>query len=111
MISRINIEEKMKEIEEPWSPVEVTKLNNQVVRLAMFKGEYPWHKHTKEDELFFVVKGKIIIRLREKKEKPDISLREGEMVVIPKGIEHSPKSSEESYVLMFEPIALKSKGD
>ena len=74
----------------------------------MFRGEYPWHKHTNEDELFYVIEGSIIIRV---KKQPDIALRKGEMVVIPKGVTHSPKSSEDSYVLMFEPMALISKGD
>ena len=108
MISTIRLDDKSKEIEQPWSPVEVARVNDQVVRMSLVKGEYHWHKHTSEDELFYVYKGHILIQL---KEQNDIDLHEGEMVVIPKGVEHCPKSIEPSYVLVFEPYVLKSGGD
>lgn len=109
MISKINLEKKIQEIEgKPWSPIDITRTNDQVVRMALLEGEFHWHKHTNEDELFYVFKGEIIIQL---KNQPNIKLSEGEMVVIPKGIEHCPKSSEPSYVLLFEPIKLKTMGD
>ena len=76
--------------------------------MALFDGEYHWHKHASEDELFYVYRGRIIIQVEL---YPDITLREGEMVVIPKGVEHCPKSLEPSYVLMFEPDVLRSRGD
>ena len=109
MISKINLEKKIQEIEgKPWSPIDITRTNDQVVRMALLEGEFHWHKHTNEDELFYVFKGEIIIQL---KNQPNIKLSEGEMVVITKGIEHCPKSSEPSYVLLFEPIKLKTMGD
>lgn len=108
MIPTINLEEKIKEINKPWSPIEVAWVNDQVVRMALFDGEYHWHKHTNEDELFYVYRGSIVIQV---KGHADITLYEGEMAVIPKGIEHCPKSLESSYVLMFEPYVLKSRGD
>ncbi len=108
MISAIRLGDKIKEIDQPWSPVEVARANDQVVRMGLLRGEYHWHKHTNEDELFYVYKGKINIQL---KDQEDIHLREGEMAVIPKGVEHCPKSVEPSYVLMFEPYVLKSRGD
>mgnify|MGYP001578506595 CR=1 FL=1 len=109
MISKKTIEEKIQEINgRPWIPVEVAKVNNQVVRLALYDGEYHWHHHEEEDELFFVYSGQIIIKL---KNQPDIALNSGEVAVIPKGVEHCPKSVEPSYVLMFEPQETKSKGD
>jgi len=108
MISTINLNDKIKEIAEPWSPIEVARVNDQVVRMALFDGEYPWHKHTNEDELFYVYKGSIVIRV---KGHPDMTLHEGEMAVIPRGVEHSPKSLKPSNVLMLEPQALKSQGD
>ncbi|MFX0091425.1 MAG: cupin domain-containing protein [Candidatus Hodarchaeota archaeon] len=74
----------------------------------MYDGEYPWHKHEKEDELFYVHKGRIVIQFRNRE---NVVLNEGEIVVVPKGVEHSPKSLEKSYVLMFEPSTLKSPGD
>ena len=108
MISAIRLDEKIKEIEQPWSPVEVARVNDQVVRMSLLKGDYHWHKHTNEDELFYVYKGRILIQL---KGQEDIDLREGNMVVIPKGVEHCPRSIEPSYVLVFEPLVLKSRGD
>lgn len=108
MISAICLQDKMKGINQPWSPIEVARVNDQVVRMSLVTGEYHWHKHTNEDELFYVYKGKIIIQLRDQE---DIPLQEGEMAVIPKGVEHCPKSMEPSYVLVFEPQVLKSRGD
>jgi quercetin dioxygenase-like cupin family protein len=101
MIPAIKLEDKMKEIDKPWSPIEIARLNNQVVRMALVKGEFQWHKHTGEDKLYYVYKGSMIMQL---KDQPDIALHEGEVAVIPKGVEHCPKSIEPSYVLLFEPL-------
>lgn len=108
MISTINLSEKIKEIKKPWTPIEVARVNDQVVRMALMDGEFHWHKHTNEDELFYVYKGSIIIQL---KGQPDITLNEGDMAVIPRGVEHCPKSLQPSYNLLFEPYALKTRGD
>jgi mannose-6-phosphate isomerase-like protein (cupin superfamily) len=109
MIPIIRLKDKIKEIDErPWHPVEVARVNDQVVRMALIKGEYHWHKHTNEDELFYVLKGEMVIQM---KDYPDITLQEGQMAVVPKGVEHCPKSSQDTYVLMFESYALQSKGD
>ena len=104
----INLEDKIKEVDKPWSPVEIARVNDQVVRMARLEGEFHWHKHTDEDELFYAYKGNITIQL---KDQPDIVLHEGEMVVIPKGVEHCPKSDEPAYNLLFEPYVLKTRGD
>jgi mannose-6-phosphate isomerase-like protein (cupin superfamily) len=95
MISAINLNEKIKELEQPWSPIEAARVNDHVVRMSLLKGEYHWHKHTNKDELFYVYRGKIVIHLKDQK---DIVLQEGDMVVIPKGVEHCPKSVEPSCV-------------
>ncbi|MFH0820341.1 MAG: cupin domain-containing protein [Candidatus Peregrinibacteria bacterium] len=109
MISKKIIKEKIEEIAgRPWFPVEVATVNDQVVRLALFEGEYHWHQHDDEDELFFVYSGQITIQL---KNQPNIILNSGEIAVVPKGIEHCPKSTGSSYVLMFEPQETKSKGN
>jgi mannose-6-phosphate isomerase-like protein (cupin superfamily) len=108
MISTIRLGDIVKKLDQPWSPTEVARVNDQVVRMSLVKGEYHWHKHTNEDELFYVYKGQIVIQL---KDQEDIILQKGEMVVIPKGVEHCPKSIEPSYVLVFEPSVLKSRGD
>jgi quercetin dioxygenase-like cupin family protein len=76
--------------------------------MAYVDGEFHWHKHTHQDELFYILKGELVIQL---KNKSNIVLCEGEMVVIPKGIEHCPKSIEPTFVLLFEPLNLKSQGD
>ena len=108
MIQAINLRDSIKKLTKPWSPIELSRVNDQVVRLALFDGEYPWHKHANEDELFYVYSGRIVIRVRGHME---IELHAGEIAVVPKGVEHSPKSPEPSIVLMFEPEALKSRGD
>ena len=109
MISIIILKDKIKEIDgKQLSPVEVARVNDQVVRMALFEGKFHWHKHRNEDELFYVVKGKIVIQL---KGQPNITLREGQMAVIPKGVEHCPTSLEHSYVLLFEPYVLQTQGD
>jgi len=110
MIPKIKLEDKISEIAgKSWYPIEVARVNDQVVRLALCKGEYHWHKHTNEDELFYVLRGELTIQLREP--NSDIILHEGELTVTPKGTEHCPKSFVDTYVLMFEPHTLKSRGD
>jgi mannose-6-phosphate isomerase-like protein (cupin superfamily) len=108
MIPVINLQERMARIDKPWSPVDVALVNDQVLRLAMIEGAYHWHKHTNEDELFYVLKGHIVIEV---KDRPSVHLQEGEMAVIAKGVEHRPTSAGPSYILMFEPSALRSRGD
>ncbi|MBT3283203.1 cupin domain-containing protein [Candidatus Bathyarchaeota archaeon] len=108
MIPVIDLEKKIKAIEKPWSPVDVAYLNDQVIRAAVFHGDYHWHKHDGEDELFLVYRGEIIIQV---KGQEIIELMEGQLCVIPKGVEHKPGSDEPSIVLMFEPSSLKSTGD
>jgi mannose-6-phosphate isomerase-like protein (cupin superfamily) len=104
----IDVEEKIKELgDKAWFPIEIARINNQVVRLAYMKGEYHWHEHANEDELFYVVRGSLTIQI---KDQPDIVLKEKQIAVVPKGILHCPKSPEGSYVLMFEPLELESKG-
>ena len=104
-----SLDDKIKEIAgRPWHPVEVARTNDQAVRLALFKGEYNWHKHDNEDELFYVVKGEITIQM--KPTRKNIILKKGQIAVVPKGTEHRPKS-DGAYVLMFESASLRSKGD
>lgn len=109
MIPKVNLEEKIKDIgEEPYQPIEVAKVNDQVVRMVLCRGNYHWHKHANEDELY-VLRGELTIQLKEPYSK--ITLHEGELTVIPKGVEHCPKSSVDTYILLFEPYTLKSRGD
>jgi mannose-6-phosphate isomerase-like protein (cupin superfamily) len=108
MIPVTDLEEKIGAIERPWSPIDVAYINDQVIRAALFHGDYHWHKHDCEDELFIVHRGAIRIQV---KDQETIELGEGQLCVIPRGIEHRPGADEPSVVLMFEPSALKSTGD
>lgn len=108
MSSIVDVWKKIQQLDKPWAPIEIAKVNDQVIRLALYDGEFPMHKHSNADELFFVFKGQIRIRV---KGQPAITLGEGQMTVIPRNVEHSPQSIEPSYVLMFEPKILNTTGD
>lgn len=108
MIPVIDLQEQMDQIEALWSPVDLTRVNDQVVRIARIQGHYHWHRHHKEDELFYVLQGEIVIEV---KDAPPVHLSSGQMAVIPKGLEHRPTSEGPSHILMFEPFALQSRGD
>ena len=98
-IQKIVLKDKLSLFTEHWSPKIIAELNGQQVKVAKLKGEFVWHKHDEEDELFLVLKGKLKIELRDRV----IDLNEGEFVVIPRGIEHKPVASIEVEVLLFEP--------
>ena len=103
----INISEKLNLFNEHWTPKKIGELNGQQLLLAKIKGEFIWHEHENEDELFFIIKGSLIIEFRDK----TVELNEGEILIIPKGIEHKPIAKEEVYVLLFEPLAIKHTGN
>ena len=106
-MSVINIQEKFKLFSDLWSPKKVGKLNNQQILLAKLKGEFVFHKHDNEDELFMVIKGSLDIELRDK----TVTLNKGEFYIVPKGVEHKPIAKEEVYILLFEPLSIKHTGD
>lgn len=99
MSNEINLEEKFNLFEEYWSPKIVGEMNGQFVKLAKLKGEFVWHNHENEDELFLVQKGSLTIRMRDK----NVTLKEGEFFIVPKGVEHSPIAEEECHVILIEP--------
>lgn len=103
----INISEKLKLFNEHWTPKKIGELNGQQLLLAKLKGEFIWHTHEKEDELFFIIKGHLTIEFRDK----TVELNEGELLIIPKGVEHKPIAIEEVHVLLFEPLAIKHTGN
>lgn len=110
MIPTINLAKKIAELgERAWNPMDVAKVNDQVVRMVFCRGDYHWHKHTKEDELFLVLQGELTIQM--KPPHSNITLCEKELAVIPKNVEHCPKSARDTYILIFEPSMLKSRGD
>ncbi|RJQ27820.1 cupin domain-containing protein [Candidatus Parcubacteria bacterium] len=106
-MKKISLDEIEQQIDKAWSPVDVAEFNGQVLRVAIFEGEYHWHVHENEDEFFLIYKGEIIIET----EEGDINLKAGQGTVIPKGLRHRPIAKEKSFVLMVEPEALNSKGD
>ena len=107
MIQPINLLEKFSHFSEHWKPHIVGELNGQHVKIAKIQGDFVWHSHEEEDELFFVVQGKLIMELRDK----TLELLPGEMCIIPKGIEHKPQAEEETYILMFEPASTVNTGN
>lgn len=107
MIEKVNFGNAFDSISDYWSPKIAGELNGQHVKLAKLKGEFVWHKHDQEDELFLVISGELIIELRDKK----LVLKEGEMVIIPKGVEHKPVAENEVEILLFEPISTVNTGE
>ncbi len=103
----INIAEKFRLFQECWSPRIAGELNDSYLKLARLKGEFVWHHHEHEDELFLVVRGRLLIRLRER----DLWLDEGEFVVIPRGVEHCPVAEEEVHVILLEPKTTVNTGN
>ncbi len=103
----INLADKFSLFQDYWSPKIVGELNDSHVKLVKLKGEFVWHHHDNEDELFLVVKGRLLIKLRDR----DIWLDEGEFTIIPRGIEHLPVAEEEVHVLLLEPKSTLNTGN
>lgn len=106
-MEKVNLNEKFELFSEHWSPKIAGELNGQQVKLAKLQGEFVWHKHDEEDELFFVVKGTLKMELREK----TIIIRENEFLIVPKGMEHRPVADEEVWIMLFEPASTLNTGD
>jgi mannose-6-phosphate isomerase-like protein (cupin superfamily) len=106
-MSVINIQEKFALFSDHWSPKKVGELNGQQILLAKIKGEFVFHQHDDEDELFMVIKGSLDIELKDE----IVSLQEGEFYIVPKGVAHKPIAKEEVYLLLFEPLTTKHTGD
>lgn len=106
-MSVINIKDKLNLFSEQWTPKKIGELNGQQLLLAKIEGEFIWHAHEKEDELFMIIKGSLIIEFRDK----TIELNEREIYIIPKGVEHKPIAKEEVHVLLFEPLEIKHTGN
>jgi mannose-6-phosphate isomerase-like protein (cupin superfamily) len=106
-MDKVNLAQKFSLFQEYWSPKIAGEINDSYIKLGKFKGEFVWHHHEAEDELFLVVKGRLLIKLRDR----DIFLEEGEFVIIPKGVEHLPIAEEEAHVLMLEPKTTLNTGN
>jgi mannose-6-phosphate isomerase-like protein (cupin superfamily) len=106
-MNKINLKEKLSLFTDYWHPRIVGELNGQYIKLAKFNGEFIWHKHDEEDEMFFVVKGNFRMEFRDK----TIHLEENEFLIVPKGVEHRPVAEKEVSVMLFEPASTKNTGN
>jgi mannose-6-phosphate isomerase-like protein (cupin superfamily) len=106
-MSKINLTEKLASFSEHWTPKIVAELNGQEVKLTKLLGPFVWHHHEAEDELFLVVKGRFRMEFRDHSEW----IEEGEMIVVPHGVEHRPVAEEEVHILLFEPAGTLNTGN
>jgi mannose-6-phosphate isomerase-like protein (cupin superfamily) len=105
-MNTVNIAHKLSLFQAYWSPRIVGELNDSYVKLVKLKGEFVWHQHESEDELFLVVKGRLLIKLRD----CDLWIGEGEFVIVPRGVEHCPVAEDEVHVLLLEPKSTVNTG-
>ena len=103
----ITVLEKFDAFQEQWSPRRIGELNGQQVIIAKIEGEFVWHSHKDEDELFYVIKGSFTMEYRDRKEH----LKEGDMIIVPRGVEHKPVAEKECWVMLFEPMSTKHTGE
>lgn len=106
-MNKVNLSEKFNHIQDHWNPRIAGELNGQQVKLVKFKGEFVWHKHDHEDEMFLVIEGKFNMELRDR----IITLHENEFIIIPRGVEHRPVAPNEVSVMLFEPASTLNTGD
>ena len=106
-VEKVNLAQKFALFNEYWVPYIVGELNDSYVKVDKLKGEFVWHKHEFEDELFLVKKGKLLIKLKDK----DVWLDEGEFIIIPRGVEHKPVAEDEVHVVLIEPKSTLNTGD
>ena len=105
-IEKVNLAEKLARFSETWSPKIVGEINDAYVKLVKLKGEFVWHHHEDEDEMFLDIKGRLLMRLRDR----DLHICEGEFVIIPRGVEHLPIAEDECHVLLLEPKTTLNTG-
>ena len=107
MTEKVDLHQKLSLVREPWSPKIVGEVNDCQVKLVKLAGEFVWHRHEKEDELFLVLKGRLRMRFRD----GETVLGPGELIIVPRGVEHLPVAEEECHVLLFEPRSTLNTGD
>lgn len=106
-MEKVNIKNKLSLFSDYWSPKIIGELNGQYVKLCKLKGEFVWHKHDNEDEMFYVIDGLLKIEFRDK----TISINKGEFLIVPKGIEHKPIAEKEVSAMVFEPVSTLNTGN
>ena len=110
-MNKINLREKLSLIQDHWNPRIATELNGQYVKLVKFQGPFTWHHHESEDELFMVVKGRFRMEYRDDDGEKSVWIEEGELIVVPRGVEHRPVADDECEVLLFEPASTLNTGN
>lgn len=103
----VSLAQKFSLFSEHWSPKIVGELNGQQVKLAKLKGEFVWHHHDNEDELFLVIKGQLLMKFRDR----EVYVNEGEFIIVPKGVEHLPVAKEETHIMLLEPASTLNTGN
>jgi mannose-6-phosphate isomerase-like protein (cupin superfamily) len=103
----IDVKSKFNLFDDHWNPRIIAELNGQQVKVAKIEGEFVWHDHKEEDELFFLVKGSLVMEFRDK----TVELKEGEMILVPRGVEHRPVAQGEAWIMLFEPASTKHTGE
>ena len=106
-MEKVNLRDKLSQFHDQWKPKIVGELNGQQVKLVKFQGEFVWHHHADEDELFLVVNGRFRMDFRDRQ----VWLEEGEFLIVPRGVEHRPVAIEEAHVLLFEPATTLNTGN
>ena len=106
-VAKVNLAEKFSRFSDHWSPKIIGEVNDSYVKAVKFKGEFLWHHHENEDELFLVVRGKLTMRLRD----GTVTVNPGEFIIIPRGVEHLPVAEEETHVILLEPKSTLNTGN
>jgi mannose-6-phosphate isomerase-like protein (cupin superfamily) len=106
-IEKVDLTEKFEQFDDHWRPRIVGRLNGQVVKVAKLRGEFIWHHHDDEDEMFLVVHGELLLKFRDR----DVRLEPGEFLIVPCGVEHKPVAAEEVHVVLFEPASTVNTGN
>jgi mannose-6-phosphate isomerase-like protein (cupin superfamily) len=106
-MEKVNLAEKLAQIDEAFKPKIIAEYNDNKLVLARARGEFVWHKHEDTDDCFLVLKGRLVIQLRDR----DVELNEGELFVVPRGVEHCPRADEDAEILVIEPIGTVNTGD
>ena len=107
MNTKISVEESCSRLDETWSPRVIATLNGQEVKLVRAKGVFPWHRHDDADEFFLVWKGQFSVEFRDRR----IDMKDGECVLVPRGVEHRTSAVDDAYVLCFEPVGTVNTGN
>ncbi len=106
-MEKVNLRDKFQKVSDYWGPKIVGELNDSYVKVVKLKGEFIWHHHAHEDELFLVVKGTLLMRFRDR----DVQVGEGEFIVVPRGVEHLPVAQQEVHVVLLEPKSTLNTGN